>query len=301
MQMSPASLPGVPVAVLGGVVPSSPPCVASREVIVRVARATLDTKVFLESLPVGGPSERIRALLLPPSADGSERTYRALLPLSPPGFDAVYVPLAIAGTREIRGETLRLSDTPARAVEACPGACEQRSTAAPATIGPPRMELLAHVEARLPKATVFGRTPDGIRMAFYVADGEWSGPRIHARYRSEGGDWLLVREDGVGIPNLRATLETEDGALLYYQLTGTIELGSDGFARALANDLPEVAPFSLAAKITTASERWSWLNRLVLVGAGAVQLKTGTVVYEIYSIVCDPSALQRWTVERPGR
>jgi hypothetical protein len=152
------------------------------------------------------------------------------------------------------------------------------------------MELLAHVEAKLPKATLFGKTPEGVRIAFYIAEGRWDGPRIRAQYRSEGGDWMLVREDGVGIPNARATLETDDGALLYYELTGTVDLGPNGCASVLANTAPEVAPLSVVAKITTASERWGWLNRLTIVGAGVVKLKTGTAIYDIYSIGCaEPS------------
>jgi hypothetical protein len=149
------------------------------------------------------------------------------------------------------------------------------------------MELLAHVESNLPTFTVFGPTPEGLRLAFYISDGDWAGPRIQARYKSEGGDWIVVRRDGVAVPNARATLETSDGGLLYYELSGTIDLGPDGYARSLASDWPESAALSVVARISTSCENWKWLNRLTLVGAGIVNLKVGHTSYDLYSIQYD--------------
>ena len=253
-----------------------------QEVIVTVARAALGAKVFIDAHTPGGPTERVRALALPAAPEATERAYRALLPPSWVGKDRFYVPLVVADGQEIRGEPLRPPDGTA-------------SVVAPSTDGAmafPAMEFIAHVEARLTNITKFGATPDGVQFAYYITEGTWIGPRIRAFYRAEGGDWITVRRDGVAIPNARATLEADDGALLYYQLTGTIDLGANGYARVLANDLPNVASLSVVAKVATSSERFSWLNRLTLVGAGLVKLTTGTVVYDIYSIACDPLALK---------
>jgi hypothetical protein len=256
-------------------------------VLVRVARGLQGAMVYLESQPPAGPRERVRALALPTSTRSAREpdllTYRAVLPPSPTGSEAVYVPLVVRGAEEIRGAPVRLD-------AAAPA---QAKGGAASSAPPPAMELLAHVRASLPRLTVFGATPEGLQLAFYVEEGEWSGPRVRARYRAEGGDWMLVRRDGVGIPNARATLETEDGALLYYQLTGTVELGPNGYERALANDFDDLAPLSIVGKIATASPRWIWLNRLTLVGAGTVDLKNAVVRYDVYSITCDPSLLEK--------
>lgn len=195
-----------------------------RDVLVELARAPIGTRVYLESLSPAGPRERISAWAVPQRGQGDKRYYRARLPWN---LDGVVIPIAVFGGRELRGEPLqREATTPTH-------------EPAPEVPSPFRLslELLAHADAELPSVTIFGPTPEGIRMAFYIKEGRWVGPRINARYKSEGGDWLLVRKDGVAVPDVRATLETEDGALLYYRLTGTFDLGADGYARALGNDL----------------------------------------------------------------
>ena len=39
-----------------------------------------------------------------------------------------------------------------------------------------------------------------------------------------GGDWLTLRSDGVGILDVRATLEADDGALIYTSYSGGDDL-----------------------------------------------------------------------------
>jgi hypothetical protein len=252
-----------------------------RDVIITLLGPARATRVYLESLPAAGPAAVTRAIALVPQDGGFAREYRAVLP-GGAERDPTYIPVAVFGAEEVRGQAFRWSEL--QRAPAAPGAREKSALPAP------ELDLIAHAEADLPHTTVFGPTPEGIRMAFYIANGQWNGPRVHARYKSEGGDWLLVREDGVAIPNLRATLETEDGALLYYQLTGTVDLGPDGYARTLARDLPALAPIAVVSQVSTSSERWSWLNRTTLVGTGIVNLREGRVLYDVYSLRLAPSA-----------
>ncbi len=290
---------GVPIANVREIV-ASPGFGMMREVFVTLAGAPLGTRAFLESRPASGPRERIRAVELPFQPALGGREFRALVPTAVPGADASYIPVAVVDGTELRGSEFRTDEPMFHGLQ--PFA---RSAAAPGvrtdgvegngspSLPLPKLSLLAHVQSELPKFTVFGATPEGLRISFYISDGHWSGPRIHARYKSEGGDWIVVRRDGVAIPNARATLETSDGALLYYELTGTIDLGPDGYARALANDWPDFAALALVARISTSSENWNWLNRLTLVGAGVVNLKIGHTSYDLYSIQLDPAGLPR--------
>ena len=76
---------------------------------------------------------------------------------------------------------------------------------------------------------VIGPTPDGLRVTFYLAGGEFSGPRLSGRILPVGADRLTVRPDGVGILDLRTTYETADGALICAPFTAVIDIGEYGY------------------------------------------------------------------------
>ncbi|HKP63619.1 MAG TPA: DUF3237 domain-containing protein [Polyangiales bacterium] len=243
--------------------------------------------MFLELLSDSGPCQRVRAFEWPnPSGAVGKRYYRTLLPKPAAYTNEAYVPIAALDGEEVSGDVLRIGQSPevpiARPTQDSRSRAQGRAAPTASDLLPVKLELFARAEAELPHPTVFGPTPEGIRMAFYVTDGRWTGPRIEARYKSEGGDWLLVRKDGIAVPDARATLETQDGALLYYRLTGTLDLGPDGYARTLASDFPDAAPLSVVGQVSTSNERWLWLNRLTLVGSGIVNLKSGHVRYDLY-------------------
>lgn len=129
-----------------------------------------------------------------------------------------------------------------------------------------------------------GETPAGLRINAYVTGGEATGPRIRGRVLPVGGDWLTVRPDGIGVLDVRATLETHDGALIYVEYSGVMELGADGYVRALRGDLPARAPIHAAPRFLTAHPSYLWLNRLQCVNVGAVDLATSTVSYDTYAV-----------------
>jgi hypothetical protein len=68
---------------------------------------------------------------------------------------------------------------------------------------------------------IIGPVPEGIRANFYVTGGEVKGPKLNGKILPVGGDWLTIRPDGVGILDVRATFETNDGALIYTTLLGS--------------------------------------------------------------------------------
>jgi hypothetical protein len=76
-------------------------------------------------------------------------------------------------------------------------------------------------DATLSQAEIIGPVPDDIRVNFYVTDGEvWLPDRTKiGKLRPVGGDWLTVRRDNQGALDVRATVEMNDGALLYYEKT----------------------------------------------------------------------------------
>ena len=79
---------------------------------------------------------------------------------------------------------------------------------------------------------VIGALPEGIRINFEVTGGEVSGDRIRGILKPVGGDWFTLRSDGVGVLDVRATIETHDGALIYIHYQGIGDLGVHQFVDA---------------------------------------------------------------------
>ncbi len=94
---------------------------------------------------------------------------------------------------------------------------------------PYELEHLFSYSAQLHPPKIIGPVAEGIRANFYVASGEVSGPRVQGILRPVGGDWITVRSDGVGILDVRATVETHDNALIYLCYSGVADLGPDGY------------------------------------------------------------------------
>ena len=81
----------------------------------------------------------------------------------------------------------------------------------------------------LEQPEIIGPVPTGIRVNFYCLGDEITGPKLQGRCRAVGGDWLTVRTDGVGILDVRTTLESHDGALIDVSYNGVGDLGSNGY------------------------------------------------------------------------
>jgi hypothetical protein len=130
-----------------------------------------------------------------------------------------------------------------------------------------------------------GPVAEGLRLNFYLTGGEVSGPRIRGKVRPVGADWLTVRTDGVAVLDVRATIETHDGALIYTYYSGFIDAGPDGYQAMLAGQLPpDGTPFRITPRYQTAHPQYQWANRLVCVGIGELHLSVPEVRYDIYAV-----------------
>jgi len=128
----------------------------------------------------------------------------------------------------------------------------------------------------------FGPGPDGMHITYYIASGEIHGPKINGKVR--GGDWMLLRHDGVGVAESRITYETDDGALLLSRYYGILDLGRDAYGRALRNEFDPVPPLVLAPQFITSHPKWLWLNRLQCLAVGRATMADLIVRLDIYAI-----------------
>jgi hypothetical protein len=148
-----------------------------------------------------------------------------------------------------------------------------------------QLEHICHMRGGLRNPPeVIGETAEGIRANFYVTGGEITGSRLNGKVLPVGGDWLTLRRDGVGILDVRATLETDDGAPIYLSYTGILEMGEDGYQRFLAGDMPRAPTIRGAPRFLTAHPDYQWLNRLQCVNVGGADLEEYSVSYDIYAL-----------------
>ena len=97
-----------------------------------------------------------------------------------------------------------------------------------------------------------GTVPHGIRSIVPVTGGDFEGPRLRGKVLPGGGDWLLLRPDGVLELDLRITLETDDHVLIYMTFQG----------------LRHGPYFRTLPRFETSTATYAFLNRIVSVGVG---------------------------------
>jgi hypothetical protein len=155
----------------------------------------------------------------------------------------------------------------------------------PPSIGVPRwgydLEFFAALTINL-RPEVLGETPEGFRINFFVDSGTVVGPRIDAVVHRDGGDWMCIRRDGIGVIDVRTTYETSDGALILDQAGGVFDLGADGHADMVAGRYRGCPPFYATPTFMTAHSDWQWLNRIQGFGIGRVAMEKLQVQCDIY-------------------
>jgi hypothetical protein len=147
------------------------------------------------------------------------------------------------------------------------------------------MEHVARAAVQLSKRPeVIGNTPDGLHIDFLVEGGTLRGDRLSGTVYSSGGDWMRIRTDGIGLANIFATIKTSDGALILMEAPGKIDLGEDGFERALTGNFPPTGQLVLNPVFLTSDDRYSWLNRLACISIGYVDMVALQVHYDLYGV-----------------
>jgi hypothetical protein len=103
-----------------------------------------------------------------------------------------------------------------------------------------------------------------------VTGGTFSGPGIRGTVHPGGADWI-TRVSGHSSLDVRITLETDDGALIYMTYTGIVAPGSDGVY------------WRVRPVFHTTSEQYDWLNHAVFVGKS--KQVPDKVAYDVFRIL----------------
>jgi hypothetical protein len=130
-----------------------------------------------------------------------------------------------------------------------------------------------------------GTVPHGIRSIVPVTGGDFEGPRLRGKVLPGGGDWLLLRPDGVLELDLRITLETDDHALIYMTFLGLRHGPPDAIAALNRGEVvdPVTYYFRTLPRFETSTDTYVFLNRIITVGVG--ETRPGGAVHRIDEIL----------------
>jgi hypothetical protein len=154
----------------------------------------------------------------------------------------------------------------------------------------PKLDLkLEHVfsyNATVAEPELIGLVPDGFRINIYVTGGDVMAPdgttKI-GKVKPVGGDWLIVRPDNKGKLDVRATVQTNDGSLLYVTYSGFVDLGEGAYENLVTKGkLPAKGSIRTAPQVCTSSESFGWVNGCQFLSVGEAHFDKGYVKYETY-------------------
>lgn len=149
-----------------------------------------------------------------------------------------------------------------------------------------KLEHVFSYNATLAPPELIGPVPDNIRANFYVLGGDVWAPDGTAigKVKGVGGDWLTIRKDNKGQLDVRATVETFDGALLYVTYSGFVDLGEGGYENLLKGKLPPTAHVRAAPQICTSSPAYAWVNGCQFLNIGEVSFEKNFITYDTYVV-----------------
>lgn len=128
-------------------------------------------------------------------------------------------------------------------------------------------------EIQIAEPIVLADGPQGTRMVIQVISAEYAGERFRAKLKGgAAGDWLQVSPQGIGTLDVRLTVETDDGALLYAAYRGRVDL-TNGVDGAVVYSTP---------LFETGDERYQWMNAVQFVAKGVVT--ADSLHYDIYEL-----------------
>ncbi|MFI9051579.1 DUF3237 domain-containing protein [Streptomyces sp. NPDC053427] len=145
-------------------------------------------------------------------------------------------------------------------------------------------DIVVDLNPRLP----IGSGPFGRRVLFGAAGGTFHGPRLHGNVVPGGGDWALFDPDGTMSLDVRLTLRTHDGALLYMTYAGrwvTPAALRDAMTDTATRHHVDPAHYYFRTNplFETGAEPYAWLNGIVCVGSG--YLVEGGIAYKVSEVL----------------
>jgi hypothetical protein len=149
----------------------------------------------------------------------------------------------------------------------------------------PRLTLVYRLEATLAEPLDLGDVAQGHRRIVPLSGGTFSGPDLSGRLLpGASADWQIILPDGTALGDIRYTLQTDGGDLLYVQSRSVRHGRADVLARLGRGEEVDASEYTFrtSTQIETAASDLDWLNKGVFISVGGRQ--AGGVIYETYLV-----------------
>ena len=149
----------------------------------------------------------------------------------------------------------------------------------------PALSRVYRLEAALGDPVDVGDVSQGHRRIVPLTGGTFTGPElIGTLLPGVSADWQIVLPDGTALGDIRYTLRTDDGALLYVQSRGVRHGSPEVLARLGRGDDVDASEYTFrtSTQIETAAADLDWLNKGVFIGVAGRQAER--VIYETYLV-----------------
>ena len=149
----------------------------------------------------------------------------------------------------------------------------------------PRLTLVYRLEAVLGEPLDLGEVSKGHRRIVPQISGTFEGPDLKGKLLpGVSADWQIVLPDGTALGDIRYTLQTDGGALLYVRSRGVRHGSPEVLGRLARGDDVDASEyvFRTSTQIETASRDLDWLNKGVFISVGG--RGPGGVIYETYLV-----------------
>jgi hypothetical protein len=120
-----------------------------------------------------------------------------------------------------------------------------------------------------------------------VRAGGWvKGPRINGTLLGPAGDWSRTLPSGVSRLDVRATIKTDDGALIYISYNGIYSGSEQADSRASKGEVltSKDVYFVIAPTLQTSAKKYDWLNAVQCIGKMVSYKNDSYVKYDIFVV-----------------
>ncbi len=149
----------------------------------------------------------------------------------------------------------------------------------------PRLRKVYRLEVTLGEPLDFGEVAQGHRRIVPQIGGRFTGPEISGKLLpGASADWQIVLPDGTSFADIRYTLQTDGGDLLYVQSRGVRHGSAEVLTRLGRGEDVDASEYTFrtSTQIETAAPELDWLNKGVFISVGGRQ--ADGVIYETYLV-----------------